>query len=413
METTRASLVTENLADSATAGSRKLRFAEWIFLRMLRNVRGGSIEIRFPSGARRIVGQPNYPRLRMTIADRRFFRRVLSGGSVGFGEAYVDGLWDTSNLTALLSLFARNQRTLGPLQKGFSLAARKANELYHRARENTVERSRTNIREHYDLSNEFYKTFLDESMSYSSGRFTEPGQDLNGAQAAKIKRLLDLAAVGEGDRLLEIGSGWGALALAAAKRGCRVTTVTLSVQQYDYALELFEREGVSDRVDIRMQDYRELNESYDAVISCEMIEAVGKEYLPTYFETLQRCVKPGGKVVLQAITIPDERYERYAKGCDWIQKHIFPGGHLPSPQVLQDHASEAGLTIRRTERFAHDYARTLRLWQERFNREESKVDELGFDARFRRKWNYYFSYCIAGFSNDLIGVRQMVLNFAS
>jgi len=408
METSRTTILSDDLPDSA-ADHRRLRPAEWLFTRMLRNIRGGSVELRFPSGARRVVGQPNFPRLRMTIHHRRFFRSVLRGGSVGFGESYVEGDWSTPDLTALLSLFARNRKKLGPIQRGFSIAARKANELYHRARENTIERSKANISEHYDLSNDFYATFLDSTMSYSSARFAKPGQDLEAAQAFKINRLLDLAGVSEGDHLLEIGSGWGALALAAARRGCRVTTVTLSVQQYDYALDLFEREGVADLVDIRLQDYRETEGAYDAVISCEMIEAVGKEYMRSYFDVLKRRVEPGGKVVLQAITIPHERYAAYANGCDWIQKHIFPGGHLPSPEIIRDHATEAGLTIGRTERFAHDYARTLRFWQERFNREKARVEELGFDERFRRKWNYYFSYCIAGFSNDLIGIRQMVL----
>lgn len=347
------------------------------------------------------------------ITRPAFFRKVLASGSVGFGEAFVDGDWDTPDLTGLLALLAKNQRRLGLLGRGLSWVARSVNRLHHRARRNTVVRSRENIQEHYDLSNAFYGCFLDNSMTYSSALFEDYYESLEQGQSNKMACMLDQARVKPGDHILEIGSGWGALAVAAARRGCRVTTITLSRQQYDYAKSRFEREGVADRVEIRLLDYRYLEGQYDAVLSCEMIEAVGREYLPGYFETIRRSLKPGARAVLQAITIPDARYAQYCRSCDWIQKHIFPGGHLPSPGAIRDGAAAAGdLRIVSRRSFGKDYGETLNRWAKTFNRNKQRVAALGFDARFRRKWNYYFSYCEAGFEQALIDVQHVVLERA-
>ncbi len=407
METTQTRFVSER---GREALSRRLTWRERLFVRLLGPLQGGSLRIEFPNGGSALVGDASCPLVELRIRDTAFFRRVLGGGAVGFGEAYVEGLWSTPALPALLGLLARNQRDLGRLQRGFSLLAHQANRLYHRARRNTVAGSRENIREHYDLSNEFYKTFLDGTMSYSSACFAHEGESLESAQVRKIDRMLDLAGAKAGDHILEIGSGWGALALRAARRGCRVTTITLSSQQHAYCLDLFEREGVADRIEVALRDYRELKGRFDAVVSCEMIEAVGREYLPGYFETIGRSLKPGAKAVLQAITIPDERYESYCRSCDWIQKHIFPGGHLPSPGAIRGHAGASGnLTVVRMDAFGGDYARTLRRWRAAFGAAEARVDGLGFGECFRRKWDYYFSYCIAGFEEGLIDVRHVVL----
>ena len=326
------------------------------------------------------------------------------------GESYVDGDWDSSDLTALLTLLAKNQKEIGRVRNGFSLIARKLNRMYHRARRNTPEASVTNIQEHYDLSNAFYGTFLDGTMTYSSACFEGAEETLEAAQIRKMDRMLDLAGVSAGDSILEIGSGWGGLALRAAKRGCFVRTVTLSREQYDYAKALFAAEGLEGQISIEEMDYRRLEGQYDAVLSCEMIEAVGKEYLDSYFEKIRDCLKPGGKAVLQAITIPDERYDRYSKSCDWIQKHVFPGGHLPSPGAIESHVKKAGgLAIVETHRFGQDYAETLRRWAVAFNGAQEQVRRLGFDRTFCRKWSYYFSYCQAGFLTDLIDVEHVVL----
>jgi len=383
---------------------------ESLFARALKGIKGGSLRISFPSGAQVLVGDTTFPLLELDIQQRAFFGKVFSGGSVGFGESYVDGDWETPDLTGLLSLLAKNQPNVGPLRRGLSLLTRQMNRLYHSGRRNTLAKSRENIQEHYDLSNEFYARFLDRGMTYSSARFKSYYDTLEQAQSRKIEHMLDLAGVSDGQHILEIGSGWGSLALAAAQRGCRVTTITLSEAQYQYAKKCFEQAGVSELVDIRLQDYRDLEGRFDAVLSCEMIEAVGKEYLPSYFETVQRSLKPGAKAVIQAITIPDARYKAYSKSCDWIQKHIFPGGHLPSPGAIEECVRKAGgMTVLSMDKFGKDYAETLGRWAKAFNRNWRKIEPLGFDESFRRKWNYYLSYCEAGFDNELIDVEHIVL----
>lgn len=393
-----------------TSKALPLRPTERLFAWMLRGLHRGSLRITFPSGAEKILGDKAYPLTEMRIHDGAFFKKVISGGSVGFGESYVDGDWDSPDLSALLGLLARNQKEMGRVQRGFSMLTASANRLYHKARRNTLEKSKQNIQEHYDLSNEFYTTFLDPTMTYSSALFAASNQSLEAAQINKIDRMLDLAGVGPGDRILEIGSGWGALALRAAKRGCQVKTITLSEEQYAYAKALFEREAVSDQIEIVLEDYRLQRGEYDAVLSCEMIEAVGKEYLESYFKIVSQSLKSGGKAVIQAITIPDARYEAYSNSCDWIQKHIFPGGHLPSPGAIHRHVEGSGSArVVEMQGFGRDYAETLRRWASDFNAAEAEVDALGFDSKFRRKWNYYLSYCEAGFDADLIDVQHVVI----
>ena len=408
METTSAS---STLSDALPlADAPRLRMLERLFLRALGNLQGGCLRIHFPSGACAQIGDPTDASIEMRIGQAGFFRKVFSGGSVGLGEAYVDGLWTTSDLSGLLTLLAKNEKELGRVQYGFSILAKKMNQLYHRARRNTMEQSRENIQEHYDLSNAFYETFLDPTMTYSSARFLSQQESLEQAQLNKIDRMLDLAGVTAGDHVLEIGSGWGALARRAAERGCTVKTITLSEEQFSYAKNSFEQAGVSDKVEIALQDYRTLIGQYDAVLSCEMIEAVGQEYLDSYFKIIQQSLKPGAKAVLQGITIPDERYERYCRSCDWIQKYIFPGGHLPSPGAIRTHVANSGdMEVLQMDSFGHDYAETLKRWADAFNASLEAVQSLGFDAEFCRKWNYYFSYCEAGFRADLIDVQHIVL----
>lgn len=383
---------------------------ERLFLSQLNGLQHGSLRITFPDGAFAVVGDHSFPLLELHIQDPRFFDKVVKGGSVGFGEAYVDGYWETPDLSALLLLLARNQPNLGRIRRGFSWVRQKLDQFYHWTRRNTLEQSKENIQEHYDLSNAFYEMFLDPTMSYSSAYFGNGEETLEQAQWKKIDRLLDLANVRSGDRVLEIGSGWGALAQRAAERGCLVKTITLSQEQHAYARSRFEQAGVGDSVDIEILDYREVEGIYDAIVSCEMIEAVGHEYLESYFATIARSLKPGGKAVLQAITIPDDRYEAYCRSCDWIQKHIFPGGHLPSPGEIRTQAQRAGgLFISQMEGFGADYAATLRHWSRAFNLNAAKIDQLGFDASFCRRWNYYLSYSEAGFMAGLIDVKHIVL----
>lgn len=387
-----------------------LRFMERIFLRLLRNLHSGSLKIEFPSGASAIVGDSNELTANLKILDSSFFGKVINGGSVGLGETYMEGLWSTEDLSALLKLLAKNQQNVGGLRKGFSFLARQFNRFIHLSRRNTVKQSRQNIQEHYDLSNDFYSLWLDETMTYSSALFTAKDESLKAAQINKIDRMLDLSGIQAGQHILEIGTGWGAMALRAAQRGCRVTTITLSEEQLSYAKERFIEAGIDSQIDLRLQDYRDLEGQFDAVVSCEMIEAVGKEYLPSYFQKIGECLKPGARAVIQAITIPDERYEAYCGSCDWIQKHIFPGGHLPSPGAIEEHVHQAGdMEVLSMSGFGYDYAETLRRWADTFNASIEPVEKLGFDERFQRKWNYYLSYCEAGFDADLIDVKHVVV----
>lgn len=394
------------------AHSSKLRLkpVERLFLSFIKNLRFGCLRIQFAEGRVVVVGDVQMPIQELKIEDARFFKSVFSGGSVGFGEAYVNGFWSTPNLSGLLLLLAKNKPKAGRLHKGFSLLTRVYNRAHHLARSNTLARSRQNIREHYDLSNDFYKSFLDSTMTYSSALFLKKSDSLEQAQINKIDRMLDLADVKTGDSILEIGTGWGALALRAAKRGCRVKTITLSEEQYAFAQDLFEQAGVAGQVELCLQDYRTLEGQFDAVLSCEMIEAVGREYLSDYFRVVEQSLKPSAKAVIQSITISDDRYETYSRGCDWIQKHIFPGGHLPSPGAIRSHVHALeNLAVSDITSFGRDYAETLRRWAKQFNANKAHIHQLGFDEAFCRKWNYYLSYCEAGFDAGLIDVSHVVL----
>jgi len=410
METPSAKKLVASSAATQAAVPR-MSVKERVFVRLLRGLKGGALQLIFPSGASVRVGAANDDApAQLSIVDTRFFKLVLSGGSVGFGEAYVAGYWTTDDLTGLLHLMAQNQQEVGRLRQGFSWFAQRVNQLYHRARRNTLEQSRENIQQHYDLSNDFYATFLDSSMTYSSAYYGGRKLSLEEAQWAKVDRMLDLAEVGAGDSILEIGSGWGALAERAALRGCQVKTITLSQQQLLYAQSRFERAGLNQQIEIALEDYRHVAGEFDAVISCEMIEAVGREYLESYFQVIQQRLKSGGKAVVQAITIPDARYEAYSRGCDWIQKHIFPGGHLPSPAAIKGCVTAAGaMRVVQIDGFAQDYATTLNEWAQRFKQQHAAITKLGFDAEFCRKWNYYLSYCQAGFLTELIDVKHVVL----
>ena len=386
------------------------RLLESIFVRQLAKLRGGCIQFTGPSGRIQLLGEPQFKAVELHVQHADFYSAVFAGGSVAFGEAYEAGHWSTNDLPALLTLIARNQQDLGRIRKGFSWLQQRINRLYHQTRKNTLHKSRENIQAHYDLSNDFYQCFLDASMTYSSALFTDKAQSLEAAQMSKIDRMLDLAEVPAGGSILEIGTGLGALALRAAERGYQVKTITLSQAQYDYARQSFTNAGRRDAIDLQLQDYRTLTGQYDAVISCEMIEAVGKEYLDSYFEVIAASLKPTARAVIQAITIPDERYAAYCRQCDWIQKHIFPGGHLPSPGALQQSVARTGcLHWKSAAGFGHDYARTLQHWFQRFNAANTQIHNMGFDAAFCRKWNYYLAYCEAGFTTDLIDVQHLVV----
>ena len=360
-----------------------------------------SLEVELPDGVRPGAG----PRIVLRRPDA-FFHRVGVDGLIGLGEAYMAGDWDAPDLPGLLTEFASRVSTLVPPQLQW------VRRWYARRSPDggSIAAARENIHRHYDLSNELFAAFLDETMTYSSALF-EHGDTLADAQRRKIDRLLDLAGVGPGSRVLEIGTGWGELAIRAAARGARVCSVTISEEQRKLAINRIAEAGYAGSVTIDLRDYREVEGSYDAIVSVEMIEAVGERYWPVFFASLDRALAPGGRVALQAITMPHDRMLATRDTYTWVQKYIFPGGLLPSVPALE-HAM-APTSLRLIDHFAlgPDYARTLRLWQERF--EAADISALGFDAIFRRMWRFYLAYSEAGFRSGYLNVRQLLLERCS
>lgn len=364
------------------------------------------VRLVYPDGARYGTADPQAPELVIGDPDR-MARRIGKSGLIGFGEAYMAGEWDSPDLVALLSVLAGSMGELVPtfLQWLRPVVLARA----PRVRD-TLTRARENIAAHYDLSNELFALFLDETMTYSSALFgegTATSADLAEAQRRKIDRLLDAAAVGPGSRVLEIGTGWGELSLRAAERGASVRSVTLSQQQQVLAQQRLAQAGLADRVDIELRDYREVTGSYDAVVSVEMIEAVGYRGWPGYFRALERLTAPGGRVAIQAITMPHDRMMASRNTLTWIQKYIFPGGLLPSTQAIMDITGyHTGLRTIDMLSLRTDYAETLNLWRKRFNDNGAAVASLGFDEVFCRMWNFYLAYCEAGFRAGYLDVYQ-------
>lgn len=341
-----------------------------------------------------------------------FVRRIATGGLIGFGESYMAGEWEAEDLAGVLGVLAANVAELvpEPLQRLRRFWALRRPETHR----NTPDGARENIHRHYDLSNDLFELFLDDTLSYSAALFRSLPADhslLPAAQHRKIDRLLDLAAVGPGTRLLEIGTGWGELAIRAAARGAHVVSVTLSEEQRALAVRRIRAAGHEDRVEVRLSDYREIEGAYDAIVSVEMIEAVGIEFWPTYFATLDRLLAPGGKIALQAITMPHDRMLATRSTYTWILKYIFPGGMLPSVQAV-DETVRAGtrLRIAASDGYGAHYAQTLRLWRQSFTQRADEVEALGFDAVFRRMWTFYLAYSEAGFASGYLDVHQILLS---
>lgn len=383
-------------------------FFERVLLGVLSKLHGGGLVVTLPSGLSVRTGGEGPECADIRILDPKTPKRLLTGGAMAFAETWMEGGWETTDLSALLRLLAKGQPAIGPVARGASRVLRAMDHAAHSLRKNTPENARKNIREHYDLSNDLYAAFLDPSLTYSAALFSESGEELLPAQLRKIDRMIGLMDPKPGDHVLEIGSGWGACAIRLAQtRGCRVTSLTLSDEQAREARARVEKAGLGHLVEIRLQDYRDVTETFDHVISVEMIEAVGHEFLPVYFQTVDERLKPGGRFLLQAITIPDERYRDYCRSSDFIRKHIFPGGHLPSPGVITEHIREH-TRLRETNmlEFGAHYAETLRRWRDAFTANRRRVQSLGFDETFHRKWLYYFSYCEAGFDTGMIHVRQ-------
>jgi len=389
----------------AWPSSARLRRDTRIVLSLLEKLGGGLLEVSFPDGGRFVFGDGE-PVAVMQVRDEQVFSRVLARGDIGLAEAWLDGEWASPDVTALLTLLARNRAVLRQALYGAwhrLLLAR----VRHAFNRNSRAGSRRNIMAHYDLGNEFYRQWLDRGMSYSAALFGgNPALPLEAAQDAKYRRILGRLAAAPGQRVLEIGCGWGGFAELATRAGLQVTGLTLSPAQLEWA-----RERVPD-ADLRLQDYRDTTERFDHVVSIEMFEAVGERWWPTYFRTVANALKPEGRAVIQSITIRDDLFADYRKGTDFIQQYIFPGGMLPSREIFRAQAARQGLTVRDEFAFGPDYARTLALWREAFEARWPQIAPLGFDETFRRLWLFYLSYCEAGFLAGSIDVVQFELAHA-
>lgn len=393
------------------AGKATTGLARRGVLKLLTRLQFGTLDITLPDGTRTVFGEQAEDGLHVaaTIHDDRFFREVASGGSLGAAEAYLQGLWSTEDLTGLMRLMCRNLSRLESLETGLARVSGWVARAGHWLSRNTFAGSRRNISAHYDLSNEFFQLFLDPTLMYSSGLFEQSDMTMQQASVAKLDRIcrkLDLRAT---DHVIEIGTGWGGWALHAARNyGCRITTTTISRKQYELAQQRIDAAGLSERVTILFEDYRNLEGEYDKLVSIEMIEAVGNAFLPAYFRKCDELLRPGGKMLVQGITMPDYRYAAYCRSVDFIQKYIFPGGHLPSVGAMQEATQQTKLLLVDALQFPDSYARTLQCWRREFMGRLDEVRALGFDDRFIRMWDYYLCYCEAAFLERSVSVGQFV-----
>jgi cyclopropane-fatty-acyl-phospholipid synthase len=402
--------ITSDTADRVPAGlPRMFRLA----LGYGAKLRYGSLEVTLPDGRVVKLGDnaPG-PAAAMKVYHYSFASRLIRGGDIGIAEAYLRGEWDTPDLTQFLYLFCVNQDWMQSMMIGTPMV-RAVQVVRHWLNRNTKRQARRNIHKHYDIGNAFYSAWLDPSMTYSSALFEEDTIDLTAAQNNKYRRLAEAIDLKPGQKLLEIGCGWGGFAEYAAKVGARVVGLTISEEQRDFALARIQAAGLSDRVEIKLQDYRDERDQYDRIASIEMIEAVGEEFWPRYFSQLRDRLLPGGLAGIQAITIKDNLFQDYRREVDFIQRYVFPGGMLPSPQILKSLGERFGLPVIRERIFGQDYAKTLATWRNNFRAAWPNLAPLGFDDRFRRLWEYYLSYCEAGFLSGNIDVRQVVFAKAS
>lgn len=384
------------------------RLARRQVVRIFENLQRGTIELSDVSGSE-VLGQPADLTVKMHVHNPTFFRHAVLGGSLSVAESYLRGDWDCDDLTSFFRVFVRNMDTTEQLDRGLSRMTKWVNRAYHAWHANSRQGSRRNIQAHYDLGNDFFRLMLDDTMAYSSGIFLTPTSSLHDSSIEKMDRICRKLELQPGDHLLEIGTGWGGFAIHAARNyGCRITTTTISQQQFDIARERISAAGLSDRITLVLQDYRDLTGQFDKLASVEMIEAVGYRYFDTFFRKCSELLKPEGSFVLQGIVMPDRRYSQYLKSVDFIQKYVFPGGCLPSMGAMIDSAARVSdFRFYHGEDFGPHYAQTLREWRKRFHGQLDQVHALGYSDRFVRLWNYYLSYCEAAFEERFIGVVQV------
>ena len=377
---------------------------------VLQGLKAGQIDIALPDGrVFRVEGPERGPVARIDVRHPGLFARVAREGELGFCEAYLDGWWDTPDLQVLLDVLLTSQGWVEPSFPGAGLV-RRYRQAMHWLNRNTRSQARRNIAAHYDLGNDFYALWLDETMTYSSALFEDAREELAAAQLRKYASVCDRIGADENTHLLEIGCGWGGFAeYAARERGARVTGLTISREQHDFARQRIFEAGLADRVDIVFCDYRDERGSYDGIASIEMVEAVGEKYWPAYFATVRDRLKPGAAATIQVITVPDSLFPTYRRKVDFIQKYIFPGGMLPSPTVLREQIERAGLTLSGSVQFSESYVETLRRWHGRFNSAWDEIAEMGFDERFWRMWTFYLASCAAAFRTGTTDVAQVTM----
>lgn len=370
----------------------------------------GALTVRTPEGlVLEMGGKTPGPHGEVILHNWNLPGRAFTGATIGVAESYMDGDWESPDVTTLLELFVINEEAGESVAGGASWLLTALQRVRHWLNQNTRTGSKRNISAHYDLGNAFYKEWLDPSMTYSSALYSTGANDLESAQAAKYRALAQDAGIGPGDHVLEIGCGWGGFAEFVAREiGCRVTGLTISREQHDFAKARIARAGLSDRVEIKFQDYRDETGRYDRIASIEMFEAVGEKYWPVFFGKVKDCLKAGGTAGMQIITIKEHAFQRYRARPDFIQRYVFPGGMLPTPSILKALGADHGLTFARERIFPQDYARTLAEWRTRFRGSWEKIVPLGFDDRFRKLWEFYLHYCEAGFRAEYIDVRQVI-----
>lgn len=401
------------LSDAAPETRIRTRFDRWLRSRVLArfaDLHQGQLIIRDAFGETRI-GQDDSFSASIVVHDMRFWRMVATGGGLGAGEAYLYGLWDSPDLVAVIRVLARNRATLDAIEGGGARVSAWLMNLWHAFNRNSVSGSRRNIAAHYDLGNEFFAAWLDESMMYSSGLFLTPGDSLEQAQFAKLDRICTKLQLEPNHHLLEIGTGWGGLAVHAATHfGCRVTSITISREQYQYARARVLGMGLENQIEIRLLDYRELEGQYDRVVSVEMIEAVGHQYLDTYLRQIEGCLNDDGLALIQAITIEDFRYSQALRSVDFIKRYVFPGSFIPSVSAITSAvARSTRFGLIELADFGSSYALTLKAWRERFEAAWERIAEMGFDESFRRRWRYYLAYCEGGFAERAISDVHLLL----
>lgn len=380
-------------------------------LQLLEKIEHGTLTVQFPDRSSKVYGNGSLPHAALSLSNWNVFAASMKSGDIGFAETYIAGDWRTPSLSDLLRVMIQNRRAVEDLIYG-SWLGRMVYRVRHLLNRNHKANSRKNIHAHYDLGNAFYELWLDDTMNYSSALFEgDFSLSMQEAQRAKVRRALQATDVAQGSRVLEIGCGWGALAeMATVDMGAHVTGVTLSTEQLAFAKARMKWNGKEDQADLRLQDYRDIDDGpYDAVCAIEMVEAVGQEYWPTYFQTVSKLLKPGGKACIQSIVIDDALFDRYVKSTDFIQQYIFPGGCLPSPSEFRRQARLAGLEVIDELKFGPDYAETLRRWRHEFMAQEAQVLTLGFDTQFLRTWEFYLAYCEAAFDEANTDVIQFTL----